>query len=79
MSNENDNDKIENFIDGNLKNSDCDSIKENYIFEKDIGEGTFGKVKLATHILTKEKVLKFFLKIKLKLKILGSSKNFRER
>jgi 5'-AMP-activated protein kinase catalytic alpha subunit len=28
----------------------------NYILGKTIGEGTFGKVKLASHTLTKEKV-----------------------
>jgi hypothetical protein len=28
----------------------------NYTLEKSIGEGTFGKVHLGTHILTKEKV-----------------------
>jgi serine/threonine protein kinase len=28
----------------------------NYIIEDTIGEGTFGKVKLGTHIPTKEKV-----------------------
>jgi len=38
------------------KKISSDEISHNYIFEKDIGEGTFGKVKLATHILTNEKV-----------------------
>jgi 5'-AMP-activated protein kinase, catalytic alpha subunit len=28
----------------------------NYLFGKTLGKGTFGKVKLATHILTGEKV-----------------------
>lgn len=28
----------------------------NYVLSKTLGEGTFGKVKLATHILTNEKV-----------------------
>ena len=29
-----------------------------YIFDKSLGKGTFGKVKLAVHTLTKEKVRK---------------------
>ena len=29
----------------------------NYIIEETIGEGTFGKVKLGTHLLTKQKVV----------------------
>ncbi len=29
----------------------------NYILGKSIGEGTFGKVKLGTHLLTKQKVV----------------------
>jgi 5'-AMP-activated protein kinase catalytic alpha subunit len=32
------------------------SLLGNYILQKTIGEGTFGKVKLGTHILTGEKV-----------------------
>ena len=32
------------------------SIVGNYKIEKTIGQGTFGKVKLGTHILTGEKV-----------------------
>lgn len=34
-----------------------------YILGKSIGEGTFGKVKLARHITTNEKVSIIFLKI----------------
>jgi len=31
-----------------------------YVIGKNIGEGTFGKVKLGTHILTGEKVTNWF-------------------
>ena len=31
-----------------------------YILGKTLGEGTFGKVKIATHITTGEKVIKYF-------------------
>jgi serine/threonine protein kinase len=34
-----------------------------YIIGKNIGEGTFGKVKLGTHILTGEKVSKLSFKL----------------
>lgn len=34
----------------------ADNIVGNFILEKTIGEGTFGKVYLGTHIPTKEKV-----------------------
>jgi len=45
----------------NTNNSKKGNI-EQYIIGKTIGEGTFGKVKIATHILTGEKVKKNFLK-----------------
>lgn len=43
-----------------------------YILGKNLGEGTFGKVKLGTHILTGEKVL-FFI-----FNYIGSCKSVRE-
>ena len=47
-----------------------------YIFGKNLGKGTFGKVKLATHILTQELVSSFRTAVtKFKL---GSHKNSRE-
>lgn len=40
-----------------------------YVFGRNLGKGTFGKVKLATHELTKELVSKLFLLIKFKVAI----------
>ena len=54
------------------KKSLIDEITQNYVFEQDIGQGTFGKVKLATHILTNEKVI-------FKVNLIGCNKNLRER
>ena len=45
------NDKFEKFEKQNKP-----SILGNYRIEKTVGEGTFGKVKIATHIPTQEKV-----------------------
>ena len=42
-----------------------------YILEKTLGQGTFGKVKLGVHLLTREKVKSTV--------ILGCNKNPRER
>ena len=42
-------------INNNVKNKETEKIS-NYCFLKTIGKGTFGKVKLATHIPTNEKV-----------------------
>ena len=49
----------------NRSTADRDSSKQNgtnavghYILGKAVGEGTFGKVKLGTHVLTGEKVSK---------------------
>lgn len=45
-------------INNNQMDDEVDKQKKigNYILGKTIGEGTFGKVKLASHTLTKEKV-----------------------
>ncbi len=56
--------KVNRFPNNPTKKVSSDEINQNYIVEKDIGEGTFGKVRLATHVLTNEKVTYNALNIK---------------
>ena len=42
---------------GFITSNNTEHYLKNYSIGKTIGEGTFGKVKLATHIFTGEKVL----------------------
>ena len=58
--------KIPQSLSPNLSNSNEENSLNDYIIGETLGKGTFGKVKLATHKLTKEKVaIKFIDKSKI--------------